>query len=64
MLGIYEGVLRGGRTGMKKLDSYFFSIILVLLVSIVLVIFYALITYDPYVNPICRDQFGHLIDCP
>ena len=49
---------------MKKWDTYLFSIILVLLVSIVLVIFYALITYDPYVNPICRDQFGHLIDCP
>ncbi len=49
---------------MKKSERLLISIISVLLAGAVWVILYAVSTHEPYVNPVCRDRFGHRIDCP
>ena len=47
-----------------KSDFIAYVIVPVVLAGIVWVIFSAISNHQPYVNPVCRNEFGHQIDCP
>ena len=34
------------------------------IILVAMFIYGAVSTQEPYVNPVCRDEFGHRIECP